>query len=165
MRMRFDFPDPEPATPRGGAPVGYLREMSALEQAAILCLRGWCDSTAKGHIANSFRLSMGPDAAEDAIADLDALMSTAVGAARRPLMRHDLTCRCVGGDECAFAQLMAAAAQQDREEATLFACTLMRGPAAFEVVRLAGSFGPALMRMAHTPATGLSSPSPSAFKH
>lgn len=162
MRMRFDFQRPEPATPRGGAPVGHLRELGAVEQAAVLCLRGWCDSNTREDIEAGFRLALGP-AAEEALADFDALMATATRCARRPLMRHDITCRCIGGDECAFAHLMAAAAQQDTEEATLFACALVRGPAAFEVVRLAGAFGPALLRMART--APIDQPSPSAFTH
>lgn len=162
MKMRFAFPAPEPA-PRGGAPVGQLREMGAVEQAAVLCLRGWCDSATRDTIADSLRLSLGREAGADAVADLDALMRVATRGARRPLMRHDFACHCVGGDECAFAQMMAAAAMQDDEEATLFACTLLRGPAAFEAVRLAGAFGPALLGM--TRGGAIDRPSPSEFAH
>lgn len=167
MRMRFDFPkapfvDP---VPRGAAPVGYLEELPAVELAAILYMRSWCEGgAAKDQISRDFRLMLGVDAAESALADFEALMRTALRGARRPLMRHGIVCRCFGGDESAFANMIAAAAAQDRDEAMLFACNLMSVPAAFEAVLLAGSLGQVFLRIAATPeprTSAMDRPSPS----
>ena len=42
-------------------------------------------------------------------------------------MRHSIECRCLGGDEACFANLVATAAEGEREDALLMA-TLMVEP-------------------------------------
>lgn len=162
MRMRFEIPEQPAATAgppqRGAAPVGYLQELPAVELAAVLYLRVWCvGGETKDQIARDFRLLLGTDDAVLALTDFDALMKVTLNGARRPLMRHGLHCRCFGGDESAFANMIAAAAAQDRDDAMLFACTLLTGAAAFEAVRLAGVLGQVFLRIARTP-TGTTVP-------
>ena len=66
---------------------------------------------------------------------------------RRPLIRHHETCRCVGGDEAAFANMVAAAASQDREDAALLATNFMRADMAMLVVAEAEEFGMSLKQL------------------
>lgn len=152
MKMRFDFPDaPAAQTPptRGAAPVGVLDELPALELAAIVYLRAWCaDEEQRAQIAGDFRLVLGADRGALAYADFDALMRTVLAHTRRPLMRHALGCRCFGGDESAFAGMIAAGAAQDRETAMLFATVLVDGPAVWDTMALAGALGQAFLHLA-----------------
>jgi hypothetical protein len=154
MKMRFTFPgDTPPASPsRGAAPVGQLSELPHVELAAIVYLRAWCEGGPDREIiAKDFRLVMGDAAGLLASADFDALMATLLHKARRPVMRHGLGCKCFGGDESAFANMIAAAAGQDREEAMLFASILIKGDTAWAAVQKALQLGQVFLRLARMP--------------
>jgi hypothetical protein len=151
--MYFDFPADEPVSQRrGAAPVGCLHELGALERAAILHMRAWCEGgAARAQTARDFRRVLSEAEATAAAADFDALMRVTLAGARRPLVRHGFDCPCFGGDESAFASLVAAAAVQDREDAMLFAGTLAAGPAAFVAVQIALTLGQTFLRIARNP--------------
>lgn len=154
MKMRFEIPEgTQPATPqRGAAPVGHLHELPPIELAAIVYLRAWCEGgTDREMIARDFRLVMGDAAGAAAVEDFDALMVTMLNNPRRPIMRHGLSCGCFGGDESAFANMIAAAAVQDSDDALLFSSPLMNGHAAWTVVRLALRLSQVFLRLARTP--------------
>jgi len=154
MKMRFEFPaDTPPAAPhRGAAPVGMLHELPPVELGAIIYLRAWCQGGAtRQMIGRDFSLVMGEEAGATAARNFDALMTVLLNTARRPVMRHGLGCKCFGGDESAFANMIAAAAAQDHEDAHLFACTLMTGHGAWPAVQLALGLGPAFLRLARMP--------------
>jgi hypothetical protein len=138
MTVHSDFPPQPTAASRGAAPVGVMHELPPLEATAILFLRVWCQGgSARDAIAADFAsVTSGPKATQ-ALADFDALMGLVLSQSRRTLMRHDCKCSCFGGDESAFANLIAAAALADADEAMLFAATLLKAPAAYEAVRLA----------------------------
>ncbi len=171
MKMRFEFPGAQaPTSPqRGAAPVGYLQELPPVEMAAVLYLRAWCEGGAERQkIARDFRCVMGNEAGLAAVEDFDALMTTLLGRARRPLMRHGLACKCVGGDESAFAQMIAAAAAQDRDDAMLFAGALTKGDAAWAVVQIAGQLGQVFLRLARRPsqsAVPTHGPAQNSYRH
>jgi hypothetical protein len=151
VRPHFPATDTPQQTPRGGAPVGALQELGPIELAAVVYLRAWCAGGAdRGMIARDFGLVMG-DAAAPMVADFDALMTAVLTNARRPVMRHGLGCTCFCGDESAFANLVAAAAGQDHEEALLFASTLVKGHAAWAAVELALRLGQVFLRLARMP--------------
>ncbi len=160
---------PETNAPRGAAPVGYLRDLLPLELTAVLYARCWCEGAAsRARLEGDFRQVLGPEDAVEALATFDALMEITITRARRPLMRHGLACQCFGGDECALANMIAAAAEQDRDEAMLFASILMSGAAAFEAVCLAGLLGRAFLRIARAATdsgAAIHRPSPSALRH
>jgi hypothetical protein len=154
MKMRFEFPGGAPSAPpqRGAAPVGFLHELPPVELAAIIYLRAWCEGGSSRQIIDKdFCLVMGKEAGAKADRSFDALMAMFLNNARRPVMRHGLGCKCFGGDESAFANMIAAAAGQDREDAQLFACTLMTGHAIWSAVQLALGLGQAFLRLATMP--------------
>ncbi len=156
MKMRFSFPDATPpASPqRGAAPVGVLQELPPVELAAVLYFRAWCEGGLHcAMIARDFHRVTGDAAAAEAVEDFDTLMRALVGSSRRPVMRHGIGCRCFGGDESAFAQMIAAAAGQDSDDALLFAGTLMPGQHAWAVVHLALRLGQVFLRLARRPRT------------
>lgn len=132
--------------PRGAAPVGYLAELPPVAAAAVLYLRVWFADA--GHlIGEDFARMMGAGEAERRMADFARLMDLVRRAARRPLMPHAPNCRCLGGDECAFAHAVAAAGEGDRAEAMLFLAPLFHHQSCPEALDAAGKVGLALARM------------------
>ncbi|WP_050525892.1 hypothetical protein [Pseudorhodobacter aquimaris] len=141
-----------PPPPRGAAPVGTLAELPGVERYAILYLRMWCEGP-KSREAIAVEISRCLDApqAAQALNRFADLLDVVLRCPRRPLMRHSSDCGCFGGDESAFAHMVAASAAGDREDAMAFALTLMHPDQAFQAVQLAGDVGLFLL--------GLSQPS------
>ena len=151
MRMAwFDAASPvEAAGPRGGAPVGMLSELPLLERAAILVLRLWRDGTpGQAQIAHDLALAFGPARAGAQLDRIDALLGIVLAGARRPMMRHGAECQCFGGDESAFANMVAAAVIGERDDAMVFALALIAPNHAFAAVQAAEGFGLAVLGLA-----------------
>ena len=133
---------------RGGAPVGYLSELGAVEAGAVIYLRLWNDGPdARARVTGEFTCSFGPEDSSSALSALDQLCDLCARHGRRPIMRYDVACRCLGGDEACFANFVATAAQGDREDAMLIATLLVRPDFAPSLAALAETFGLALKRM------------------
>lgn len=146
----FSFPQrPEPAAPRGAAPVGMVAELPVLEQGAVLLMRQWCDGE-EGRIAvaEDFARNLGDERGVSAVNALAHLITLMISHGRRPFMRHSLHCTCIGGDESAFAQMVAAASAGDREDAMAFALTMMPAVIAYEAVQTAEPLGLLIHAMA-----------------
>ncbi len=136
------FPSPQPQPNRGAAPVGHLAELPDVERGAVLFLRHWCEGDeARAAIARDFALVFGAEQGAELACAQDQLMRLVLGQARRPLMRHSDGCTCIGGDESAFAQMVAAAASGDDDLAAMFALTLIAAPAVGSVLPLAERLG------------------------
>ena len=112
----------------------------------VRSLRLWCDGEG-GQAALRDQLAgrWGKDGAEAFFARFTDLVALVLRHGRRPLLRHSLRCECVGADEAVFA-LFCAQALQDREEAMMIACLIMRADVAPIAVSLAQTLGLDLMR-------------------
>ncbi|WP_163849706.1 hypothetical protein [Pseudooceanicola aestuarii] len=155
---------------RGGAPVGYLRELGPVEAGAVLYLRLWCDglngaaaqagadgsraapapsgpATPGARMQADFHASLDPESARIATSSFEELCRMCLAYGRRPLWRHHVDCACVGADESCFANFVAYATDGAREDAMLMASLLVRADMAPCLVSLAESFGLALRRM------------------
>lgn len=151
---------------RGGAAVGMLADMPPLERGVVQLLRQWCDGEAgRIAVAEDFTALFGAEQAAVAVNNLAHLITLMVQMGRRPLMRHQVQCACLGGDESAFAQMVAAATAGDREDAMAFALTLLPPDIAFEAVQTAGYVGRAMLDIIHKISAGGSYFSPSATRH
>ncbi|WOI56639.1 hypothetical protein [Palleronia sp. LCG004] len=149
--IRATFPETETGHPRGAAPVGQLSELPALERVAIGLDRAWCDGgEGRALIAREIARVLPPAEVFAAVEEFDDLMRTMIAGQRRRIMRHGLECPCFCGDEAAFAQMIAAAAMRDRDDAMLFAATLVSGPAAFRLVAIAEALGQVFLRLARS---------------
>lgn len=136
------FAEPAPQVPRGAAPVGVLSELPLLEQGVVLLLRQWCvDEAGRIAVAQDFTFALGNDRGTQAVNLFAHLVVLMVGHGRRPLMRHDISCSCIGGDESVVAQMVAAASAGDREDAMAFALTMMPAEIAYEAVQTAEPLG------------------------
>ena len=134
---------------RGATPVGQLTDLDPMEQAAVLCLRLWSDGPrGQAQIHRDLAEALGPGAGNGAATALDDLCALVACHGRRPLMRHQHGCRCLGGDEACFASLVALAVEGDREDALLMAMLLVRPDIAPPLVAAAQTFGLSLRRMA-----------------
>lgn len=135
--------------PRGGAPVGIVTELGPVETRAVLYLRLWCDGPkAQTEVWNDFATVLGPTQARKSLKSFENLCDLCVRHGRRPLMRHHVTCKCLGADESCFANFVGCASEGDREDALMIAMTLVRPDVAMPLVDLAQDFGLALRRMA-----------------
>lgn len=133
---------------RGGAPVGLVTELPEVEMGAVLYLRLWCDGPeAQAQVWNDFASGLGARHGRSALKAFERLCSMAVDHGRRPLMRHQITCRCLGADEAAFANLIGAAAEGERDDAMILASIIVRPDLALSVAALAEEFGLALKRL------------------
>ena len=89
---------------RGGAPMGYITDLDAIEAASVVYLRLWNDgSVAKSRVLDDFNASLGTQHGQRATRSFEELCSLCARFGRRPLMRHAVTCKCLGADEACFA--------------------------------------------------------------
>ena len=130
---------PQPS--RGGAPVGFLTELTQTEAASICFLRQWCESpqTQKQAIKDLTDL-LGSIHGPAAINSLGQICNLFTQFSRRPVMWRHPKCPCLGADESCFANLVAEAVWGDREDAML----IVRADCAPGLVALAEQFGLAL---------------------
>lgn len=138
-----------PPPHRGGAPVGYVSELGPVEAGAVLYLRLWCDGPdAQAQVWNDFATAFGPKSGRRVVKSFETLCDLCVRHGRRPLMRHNVTCKCLGADESCFANFIGYASEGEREDAFLIATTIVRPDMAPSLVGLAQEFGLALRKMA-----------------
>jgi len=136
-------------TSRGGAPVGFVAELNPVEAGAVLYLRLWCDGPhAQAQVWNEFASSLGARSGHRAVKSFEALCDLCLRHGRRPLMRHSVSCRCLGADESCFANFIGSAADGQSEDAMLIATLLVRADMAPCLVAAATDFGLALKQMA-----------------
>jgi len=137
------------APKRGGAPVGYLSELSDVEATAVLCLRLWntgdarLDAPALGEMMRALGRAEG----KRLFQAFEQICTLCAHHGRRPLVRHSPGCECLGADEACFANFIATASEGDREDAMLIASMLVRADMAPCLASLAETFGLSLKRM------------------
>ena len=115
---------------RGGAPVGYLSELTNLERNAILFLRYWSqNSSIHEHLQNEFWSDLikklGLSKTSKAIDAFDDVFKLCIKYSRRSIMKHEIECKCVGGDESCFANIFGFASEGKQEDALLLASNLI----------------------------------------
>ncbi|WP_290559729.1 hypothetical protein [Aestuariivita sp.] len=137
---------------RGAVPVGYVSELGPVEARAVLYLRLWFSGAeTQQQVWNDFASALGPHRGRSALHTLEELCQICAQHGRRPLMRHHVTCKCLGADEACFANFVAAAADGAREDAMLMATLIVRPDLALCIADLACDLGLALRQMAAVP--------------
>ncbi|MBZ8118314.1 hypothetical protein KUD11_06595 [Roseovarius sp. LXJ103] len=133
---------------RGGAPVGRIADLDAVEAAAVIYFRLWCDGApSRSQVEDDFCALLGPVHGKSALTALGDMLELCARHGRRPLMRHGLTCTCLGADEACFANFIASAACGPREDALMMAMLIVRPDVAPVLTAMATQFGLALSRM------------------
>lgn len=134
---------------RGGAPVGHLAELNAIEAGAVIYWRLWAtgpNGQRKTHA--DFCRVLGQKNGLEAVNALAQIFDICVRHGRRPLMRHDLDCKCLGADESCIANFIGYASECRREDAALIATWIVTPDLCMPMAALAQTFGLALRRMA-----------------
>ncbi|MCZ4351920.1 hypothetical protein O4H61_05275 [Roseovarius aestuarii] len=143
---------------RGSAAVGYLSDLAEVEAASVMALRLWCDGAHnRAALQDEFTAHLGEGRARAALDAWQTLLDMCHEFGRRPLMRHGVSCKCLGADEACFAHFMAAATLGEREDAMMIATLLVRPDCAPMVTALAAECGMALQGMHPRPSASLSS--------
>ncbi|MDJ0995648.1 MAG: hypothetical protein QNI90_18865 [Dinoroseobacter sp.] len=133
---------------RGAAPVGYVADLDPVEAGAVLFLRRWYHGpTAQAQVWNEFAGALGPVEGRRALKSFETLCDLCLAHCRRPLMRHDVGCKCLGSDEACFANFIGYATEGEREDAVLIATALVSPNVAPMLVSLAQDVGLALRCM------------------
>ena len=133
---------------RGGAPVGLIEELGPIEASAVAYLRMWSDGPKMFNaIDQDFATALGTDNGKKLSVSFHRLCNMCAVHGRRPLMRHELNCRCLGADESCFANFIGYASEGAREDALMMAMTLVSAEKAPLLAGLAEDFGLALRQM------------------
>jgi hypothetical protein len=133
---------------RGAAPVGFMSELDGVEAASVIYLRLWSTGEAgQTQVRRDFGAVMGPARGMRAARAFEDLFAMCTTCARRPLMRHTVSCACLGADEACFANFIVTAAEGAREDALLIATLLVRVDVAPLAAAMAMDVGLALKRM------------------
>lgn len=134
---------------RGGAPVGFVSDLNAVEAGAVLYLRLWCSGAdARAQVSRDFATALGASQGAQVLSSFEALCDLCVQHGRRPLLRHHMNCKCLGADESCFANFIGYASEGAREDATLIATTIVAPEWASALAGLAEDFGLGLRKMA-----------------
>lgn len=125
-----------PQESRGAAPIGHMHELPPLEMMVIVYLRMWCEGgPSRVQMRKDFILALGQNVGSMHSSTFASFMLVLIHKSRRKIMRHQATCKCFGGDESAIANMIAAAAAGDIEEALLLASHLVPSKSAHELMQ------------------------------
>ena len=127
---------------RGGAPVGLMTELDGVEAASVIYLRLWCGGPdGQDSVSEDFAMGLGVERGAKAFKSFAELCRLCARHGRRPLMRHAVSCKCLGADEACFANFISTAADGAREDAMLIATLIVRADIAPMVASLAADVG------------------------
>ncbi|UWQ78259.1 hypothetical protein K3725_13155 [Leisingera sp. S132] len=128
--------------PRGGVTVGTLSELPPLEAGAVIYLRHWFSGEeTRAQMRRDFEVNFGPEFADAAFEAFGCLCNFCATHGRRPLVRHGMTCKCLGADENCFANLLASAAEGQQDDAHVLASLIVTPRKAPELAQLASDCG------------------------
>ena len=137
---------------RGGAAVASLNRMDAWEANLVLNLRLWCEGPkGKMQAREDYQAAFPASEVDRAWNMFEELVGKIISTASRPLVRHELSCNCVGSDECIFVHLVRTASEGHLNDAALIT-TLLCGPAHAEhIAVLAGEVGSSIRSVHRKP--------------
>ena len=134
-----------------GEPTAWLRQLEDLNACCVIYLRLWCDGPdGRAAVRRDLDNALGPRRASTAIEAFETLIALLSQHQRRKLMRHAVSCPCLGADEAYFAHFVATAATGEREDALWMAMVLVRPETAMHLTAAASAFGLRIAQMLTT---------------
>ena len=131
-------------------PVGFIKDLGDIEASAVIYFRLWFDNPiSQEDVYSDFYTVLGAEDGENSLRSMKQLYQLFADHGRRPLIRHDICCKCVGADESCFGNLIAAAIEADQEDAMLLASLFVKPKVAPVLVILAKNFGLALKKISY----------------
>jgi len=132
---------------RGGATVGLLDQVDPWHAHLVLNLRLWCTGhRGRQQVCAAYHAALPGSVAQSAFEAFDLFLTTILSAARRPLMHHDVNCRCLSADERVVLTLVMDAAGGHLNDAALIASMIARPALAEHIAILAGQVGENALR-------------------
>ncbi|OIQ46236.1 MAG: hypothetical protein BM558_00205 [Roseobacter sp. MedPE-SW] len=132
---------PQPSR-RGGVAVGLLADLPPLEAGVVRYFRAWFGgATARADLHQTLCQALGSGLAKSTFESFGALCEFCIAHGRRPLIRHGLTCSCLGADENCLANLVAAATEGEATDADLLAALIVAPQQAQELSLRAAQAG------------------------
>jgi len=133
--------------PRGGETIASLRSMEPWQSELIVLLRTWCSGPeGPSDVMDKLRVNLSHSEAVDAYRAAGRLLQKVSETTYRPLVRHGISCPCVGADEALLVHLVRLASDGQLQDAALMA-GLLSGPSHAEHIGiLAGELGEILRR-------------------
>lgn len=136
------------AVRRGAAAVGQLADLPQIEALSVCYLRSWCDGQqGQMQTTGDFARVLGDDAARRATGTLNEICGLFARHGRRKMMRHGVSCSCLGADEAYFATMIASGAEGHHEDTMMLAALIVRVEMAPLLANLAIDFGLSLRRL------------------
>ena len=83
------------------------------------------DNDLQNKFWSNITYDLGITKTRQAIDAFDEIFTLCVKYSRRPIMKHDLECKCIGGDESCFANIIGFAQVDELEDALLLASNLV----------------------------------------
>ncbi|WP_108885448.1 hypothetical protein [Pseudoprimorskyibacter insulae] len=147
----------------GGVAVGSLDHLAGWEATLVTQLRCWCDGDqGRTTVFDTFARCFDPNEAERAFAAFEALVTTLMLHAHRPLVRHSVQCSCLGADESVFIHFIRLAEAGQFNDATLVATLMIGATYAEHLTLIAGEVGHTARQMSQYISTPISRACPSA---
>ncbi|WP_170603483.1 hypothetical protein [Ruegeria arenilitoris] len=129
----------------GGTFVGRLSDLTPIEAGAVLYLRLWSQCAKScANAVRDFAIALSTSRGRAAISTLDHMLSLCAQHGRRTFVQHGTECGCLGAEENCFAQMIAAGAEGECEDAMTMASLIVRLDYSPALSSLAEEFGIAL---------------------
>ena len=110
----------------GAFSVSAMDQVPVPEALLVSCLREWFSGPdGRSRVDRVLRLRLGERAADACLPALEDVFHIVASHGRRPLIRHEPGCPCVGVDEAVLAHFVMTAAIGEREDAMLIASLLV----------------------------------------
>ena len=133
---------------RGGATIGHLSTLDDWEALLIRELRLWCHGPeGQAEVWNGFAVNLPPGTADTEMRVFEDLIRTMATYARRPLVRHDVQCDCLGADEAVFLQIVKSACSGELHDAAMVAALAVMPAHAERVALMAAQVGTSIQRI------------------
>lgn len=127
---------------RGGATIGALSTLDEWEAFLVRELRLWCAGPeGKAEVWNGFAVSLPRGTAAAEMRVFEDLIGTMSAYSRRPLVRHELHCDCLGADEAVFLHIVKSASNGELHDAAMVAALVVLPAHAERVALMAAQVG------------------------
>ena len=127
---------------RGGATVGYMVDIEEEEFLFISYFRSYCDGyESRIKLQDVFISNLGVEEGYATLDALDSFCELIYKKGRRQLIRHDVSCECIGADENCLCQLVFSACEENIDDAKLIGTLITDAYLAEEITMLARKIG------------------------
>jgi len=132
---------------RGGATVAYIGDIKEEESIFISYFRTYCDGyESRIKLEEVFLSTFGIEEGYSSLDALERFCELIFKKGRRRLVRHDISCECVGADENCLCQLIFSACEDNLEDAKLISMLITDAYLSEELTMLARKIGMTIRR-------------------